>query len=57
MNFEAAETLGKIGDKRAVQPLIEVLRLAIGWNDRRNDKLDTIKGAKEALKKLGHEVG
>ena len=56
MNFEAADALGEIGNIRAVQPLIEVLKLAMGWNDRRNDKLDTIKRAKETLKKLGHEV-
>ena len=43
----AIETLGEIGDKRAVEPLIEAL----------GDENDVVReAAKEALKKLGHEV-
>ena len=44
----AADALGKIGDKRAIEPLIKVL-------DSSDDK-DIRDAAKEALKKLGHEV-
>ena len=39
--------LGKIGDVRAVDPLIKVLN---------NDNERVRNAAKEALKKLGHEV-
>ncbi len=41
-----AEALGEIGDTRAVEPLIELLE----------DDEDIREAAKEALKKLGHEV-
>ena len=43
----AAWMLGDIGDARAVEPLIEALG---------NDDEDVCDAAKEALKKLGHEV-
>ncbi|MDP6364370.1 MAG: HEAT repeat domain-containing protein, partial [Candidatus Poseidoniia archaeon] len=43
----ATEALGEFGDERAVEPLIK----ALGDEDD-----DVVDAAKEALKKLGHEV-
>ncbi|HIF37600.1 MAG TPA: hypothetical protein EYQ70_04300 [Marine Group III euryarchaeote] len=43
----AAEALGEIGDKRAIEPLIKVLD---------SDDWDICDAAKEALEKLGHTI-
>jgi HEAT repeat protein len=50
---EAVDALGEIGDARAVEPLIEALDDDGGWEAGAYDVCDA---AKEALKKLGHEV-
>ncbi len=47
----AARALGKIGDVRAIEPLIKVLKDEGRWVDRLIRD-----AAKEALRKLGHEV-
>jgi len=59
VRWSAAIALGKIGDKRAIKPLIKALQPVtvnglskqLSYSDRR-----VREAAKEALKKLGHEV-
>ena len=48
LRLVAAEALGKIGDVRAVEPLISVLK---------DSNRDVRKAAAEALEKLGMPVG
>ena len=63
----AAEALGKIGDSRAVEPLIKVHIEALdeniatsrgsrSWNTAAKAAKDVRDAAKEALKQLGHEI-
>ncbi len=48
VRLAAAYALGEIGDARAVEPLINALEDQPNWSSR--------EAAKEALKKIGHEV-
>ena len=52
----AAEALGKIGNQRAVEPLIQLFKDLRDDMDEWDEKAEVRNAAKEALKKLGHEV-